>query len=81
MNKKDIEKEWTGYAKKLLLHRKIALVRYMTEEEQAEIGWYSRSIVIQLDNGIALFPSRDDEGNDAGALFTSDEDLPIIPVI
>jgi hypothetical protein len=53
----------------------------MTKKEVEYMGWQSRSVIIILDNGVAIYPSRDDEGNDAGALFTSDDSLPIIPVI
>jgi hypothetical protein len=34
-----------------------------------------------LDNGEMLYPSSDDEGNGAGALHTTIDELPIIPVI
>jgi len=34
-----------------------------------QMGWYSRPIVIHLDDGSMIFPSQDDEGNDGGALF------------
>ncbi len=81
MTSKKIEDKWTNEAAELLLGRQIESVRYMTEEEQEMMGWYSRSIIIQLDNGLLIFPSRDDEGNDAGALFTSSEAMPTIPVI
>lgn len=86
MLKKETEAEivgrWTKDAAKLLVGRKIVNVRYLTDEEQnEELGWGSKSIVLELDNGLLLYPSADDEGNDAGALFTSDEKLPTIPVI
>ncbi len=81
MNIKDVEQKWTAAASKLLLGRKIVKVRYLTLEEQGLMDWYERCVVIQLDNGVLLFPSRDDEGNDAGALFTTDDDLPTIPVL
>ena len=53
----------------------------MPEKLAKEQGWYKRPIQILLSNGTWLTPSMDDEGNDGGALFTSDEDLPTIPVI
>lgn len=77
----DPEEYWTNEVKKLLLGRKIISIRYLTQEEKEDFGWNSRSIALELDNGIWIFPSRDDEGNDAGALFTSAEELYTIPVI
>ena len=53
----------------------------MNDSEQEDLGWYNKAVVIQLDNGIALFPTQDDEGNGPGALYTTDGPLPIIPVI
>lgn len=53
-----------------LVGRTIRAVRWMDEEEMKEMGdWFSAPIVIQLDDGTLLWPSADDEGNDAGALF------------
>jgi hypothetical protein len=45
------------------------------------LGWDKSGIVLMLDDGTYIYPSRDDEGNGAGALFTSHADLPVIPVI
>lgn len=63
------ETRWVEYAQDHLLNKKIVAVRYMTHAEMAKIGWYCRCVVFQLDDGTIIFPSRDDEGNDAGALF------------
>jgi hypothetical protein len=67
-----IEKKWIEYGKKHLLNRKIIEVRYMTKAEQDALMWNRKAIVLVLDNGAMLFPSADDEGNDAGALFGND---------
>jgi hypothetical protein len=67
------EVEWTRRAGKALVGRKIVAVRYMSDDEALRLGWYKRGLVILLDDGSHYFPSADDEGNDAGALFgTSD---------
>ncbi len=50
--------------------RTITVVRYLTDEECATMGWDRAPLVLQLDDGTLLFPSCDDEGNAAGALFT-----------
>jgi len=62
-------KRWTKYAKEHLKGRTIKDVRYMTPSELSDLGWYSRPIVLVLDNGTLLYPSQDDEGNGAGSLF------------
>jgi hypothetical protein len=74
------EKNWIERSEKVLLGRRILKVRYMTKKEAEEMGWDNRAIVIGLDNGTVIFPSMDDEGNNAGAIFTTDKDLPTIPV-
>jgi hypothetical protein len=78
---KDYDKYWNDEAKKLLLHKRIVNVRYMTKEEMGEMGWYERSIAFQTHDGLWFFPSRDDEGNGGGALFTSDEKQSCLPVM
>ena len=77
----DLVMKWTADTAKLLVGRVITEVRYLTEEERDNLGWNSRSIVIILNDGTAIYPSQDDEGNDAGALFTTSKTLPTIPVI
>jgi len=53
----------------ILKGRTISEVRYMNENEKEMLGWNKRCIMIILDDGTVIYPSRDDEGNDAGALF------------
>lgn len=72
---------WATMAGDKLLNRRIEHVRYLTDEEAEGLGWYEKSLVIILDDGSYLFASQDDEGNGAGALFTSWEDLQTIPTI
>jgi hypothetical protein len=73
MNKTDQAAEtklrWSKEAEKHLLGRTIVAVRYLTDAEVENLGWYSASVVLLLDNGAMIFPSQDDEGNNAGALF------------
>ena len=80
-NDEQTKRRWLLPCKKILLGRKITSVRYMTEQERKDLGWSHASIVIGLDNNTLLFPSADDEGNDAGALFTTHASLQTIPVI
>ena len=76
-----IEQKWAKVASDMLVGRKIVIVRYMSEDERASMGWSNRPIVLQLDDGNMLYPSSDDEGNDAGAIFTNSEKHPVLPVI
>lgn len=79
----DLEKSCTELAKSVLLNRKIIAVRYLTDEEQSAFGWRSKCVVIQLDDNSLVFPSMDDEGNNAGALHfmkdgTNEHCIPVI---
>lgn len=77
----DYAKTWGDKVAKQLVGKAIVAVRYLTEEEREDLGWYNRSVVIQLDDGTLIWPSQDDEGNGAGALFTTLDELPTVPVI
>jgi hypothetical protein len=80
--KHEINTYWNKKAEELLLNRKIVAVRYMDDQEQEALGWYCKCVVMQLDDGTLIYPSRDDEGNDAGALFFQKKkesgELPVI---
>ncbi len=60
---------WRTEAEKHLLGRKIIDVRWMTDDEQDGFAWQNAALMLLLDNGTVIWPSADDEGNDAGALF------------
>lgn len=77
----DYTEEWTEIARSLLLNKKIVDVRYLTQEEADDLGWSERVVAFQTEDGLWFFPSRDDEGNDGGALFTSDEKHSCLPVM
>ena len=76
-----LEQQWIQKISKLLVGKKIVKVEYMNQTDAEEQGWYKRPIQIKLEDETWLTPSQDDEGNDGGALFTNNEDLPTIPVI
>ncbi len=82
-NDKEILDRWNKKAQSVLLGRKITGVRYMVDEEVENTGFYHKALVIRLDDGTLLFPSADDEGNDAGAIHYMKEgdDEWILPVI
>jgi hypothetical protein len=62
-----------------LVGRTITKVRPMTSEELAAVDWSGRfgemPVVIELDDGTAVIPSRDFEGNGPGALFIEEEGI------
>jgi hypothetical protein len=72
---------WEFRIRTQLKGKTIADVRYMTEDEAREMMWYHRPLVIIFTDGSYIFPSQDDEGNDGGAMYTSFEKLPVIPVM
>ena len=76
-----LELDWIKNISKLLVGKQIVKIQYMTEKDAGEQGWYKRPIQIILGDGTCLIPVSDDEGNDAGSLFTNSNKLPIIPVI
>lgn len=78
---KDVEKHWNKVAKDLLLNKTIVNVRYLSKKEADDLGWYERVVAFQTNDGNWFFPSRDDEGNGGGALFTSDEKESCLPVL
>ena len=76
------KKEWANKFRHLL-GKRIVGVRYLTKEETEASAWYSSPIAIELDDGSALIPQQDDEGNDGGALWiaNSKSKQSLIPVI
>lgn len=72
---------WEKVACDQLLGKKIVKVRYLNKNDLENLGWYESSVAFQLDDGNWIFASQDDEGNGAGALFTNNEQNPVLPVI
>ena len=77
----DYAKVWGEKAKALLLNKRIVNVRYLTQEEADDMGWDERTVAFQTQDGLWFFPSRDDEGNGGGSLFTSDVKESCLPVM
>ena len=78
---KVMKKRWQDKAEKILLGRKIIKVEWITDKECEEMMWDSKPISMLLDDGTWIYPSADDEGNDAGALFTTSEVESCLPVM
>ena len=59
---------WQKKIEKQLCGKKIKSVRYMMPSEAKASGWYYQPILLILDDGTALCPMSDDEGNEAGSI-------------
>ena len=87
LNADEIRPYWINKAQHLLLGRVVKQVRYLVPEEIMDLGWDQCAIALLLvdpdgkADPVWLFPSSDEEGNDAGVLFTDSEDTPTIPKI
>ncbi len=77
-----LKENWTAKISDFLVGKTVRHIRYMTAQEVDDLGWTKSNIVIEFDDGHWLVPMMDDEGNDAGALWSSEgKQLSIIPVI
>ncbi len=58
-----------------IIGQKIISVRKATDSEKSANYWDEDFIVIELENGIKLYPACDDEGNGPGVIFGEDKKL------
>ena len=65
---------WTRELKRWLVGKKIVDCRYLDPAGVETLGFAQSCPVLVLEDGTLLFPVRDDEGNDAGALFGQSPD-------
>ena len=74
---------WQKKIEKQLCGKKIVAVRYMTPEEAESSYWNYQPILLILDDGTALCPMSDDEGNESGAIACMGEKVEVetIPVM
>ena len=73
-----IRTTWTKTAENMLLGRKIVKVEYIPVHETDDMMWDYQPISFLLDNGNWVYPMRDDEGNDGGALKVGKDMLPVL---
>ena len=78
MTDEQLKKQWADEVSAKLIGRRIVKVRYMSKAEVKDCGWFNAAVIIKLDDGTLLYPMADDEGNSAGAIATTHEDLPVI---
>ena len=76
-----ISKVWNKKVSDFLVGKTIKSVRYMTNEEMEDFMWYRKPVIIDFTDGSGIIPQSDDEGNNGGALYTSDEKMGVIPAI
>lgn len=77
----ELIKRWEDRCSAILVGKTIKSVRYQFTCEKKDMGWSKKALVIFFTDGSYIFPSSDDEGNDAGAYFTSFKGLEGIPTI
>ena len=83
-----VRKNWNTIAQNFLVGKTIENARYLSKEEMNECfgeeDYYvgmKVPLVIEFTDGSWIFPMSDDEGNDGGALATSSQEEPTLPVI
>lgn len=80
--KADLREHWGNLASNFLVGKTIRRVRYLNDRESEDIGWTKNGIVIEFTDGHWIVPMNDDEGNEAGSLWTSSQsELNVIPTI
>ena len=74
---------WQKKIEKQLCGRTIVSVRYMTPQEAESSYWCYQPILLILDDGTAICPMSDDEGNEAGsnACMGDNVEVETIPVM
>ena len=74
-------KYWQNLVNKHLVGKYITKVQWLNPKDSKKLlGWDCQPCEIHLNDGIIITPSADDEGNNAGALFTNIQELPCCPV-
>ena len=78
---KNKNKYWQDLVNKHLVGKYITKVQWLSPSESNKLmGWDYQPCELHLNDGTIITPSADDEGNNAGALFTNIQDLPCCPV-
>ena len=73
-------KDWSGDATKIFKGKVIKRIEYLSDQEVKDMMWYNSAPIIVFTDGSWIMASKDDEGNDAGAMFTSNKEMSVIPV-
>jgi len=76
-----MKQQFMDKLKKALVGQTITKVEYLSPKDTKELlDWDYQPCEIHLSNGTILTPSADDEGNNAGAIFTNIKGLEVIGV-
>ena len=81
VSKTNIIDKTIAHATKHLVGRTIVSVGYMTKEEVEINGWSKSGVIMGLDDGTYIYPLADDEGNNPGALDTTNEKLGLLGTV
>ncbi len=79
-SKRDIRRHWNGKAFDFFRGKKIAMARYLTEREMItffggeRLGSHRVPIILEFDDRSYAIPFMDNEGNDGGAIYISNEE-------
>ena len=77
----DKHKYWQDLVNKHFVGKYITKVQWLNPKDTKKLlGWDYQPCEIHLNDGTIITPSADDEGNNAGALFTNIQELPCCPV-
>jgi len=68
-------KKFSKKATKAFKGKTVEKIDYLTDEEAENMGWFRKAPVVTFTDGSYLIASSDPEGNDAGTLFTSNDDV------
>jgi hypothetical protein len=85
-SKRDIRRYWNAKAFDFFRGKKIAMARYLTEREMItffggeKLGSNRVPIILEFDDRSYAIPFMDDEGNDGGAIYLSNEEG-VLPVL
>jgi len=74
-------RKYTSNIRKHLIGRTITDVKWLSADESKRLmDWDYQPCEIFLDNGTILTPGADDEGNNAGVIFTNIKKIPLLCV-
>jgi hypothetical protein len=81
-SKAELREYWGNLASNFLVGKTIRRVRYLDDRETDDIAWTKNGVVIEFTDGHWIIAMSDDEGNEAGSLWTSSQSqINVIPTI
>ena len=78
----ELREHWGNLASNFLVGKTIRRARYLNDREREDIGWHKSGLVIEFTDGHWIVAMSDDEGNEAGSVWTSSQsEINVIPTI